>query len=978
MKKIVFTLALLLMSLSAALAQTWDFAGRDPFIGDADEALINADATNWYNDATKSRYNFLAALDNAALTANGTELYFAHGLLFKCTEAKASSDGSTAANANGKIRLNYKGEYLELNGTGLVVTIPDVQKGWVITVVCKSGKSKTARGLYVSSNVGGTTNFGTKSANQLTCTGTVSEAGNVTLTTTDGGMWIYSISVKDPNAVIPEPVDPDASNKVNNAVSRNTYKNQMFVTTTSGSVNYYNTEDLSKVTFEGDKTIVAPKSGAANDEYDATVKEISFAKKAEQGQDGTIENPTGAVKILEAKGWQESAYLKWEALDGAASYNVYVDGKKIDAQLVRKYTNYYRADALGLKAGNYSMKVVPVNAAGEEIEASANTASDLSVKNYDRAGFAHFNYDQPGVGAYNNDGTLKSSAKVLYITAKTAKTVSADIVLDAGKAPTKVTGFQAILDAYQKGNDPTPIVFRIIGTVRLSDLDKISSSSEGIQVKGKSGYDEMRLTFEGVGDDATVHGFGFLIRNAKGIEFRNFAIMNCLDDGLSLDTKNQHIWIHNMDMFYGQAGGDSDQAKGDGTIDLKGNSQYITIAYNRFWDSGKSSLCGMKSETNENWITYHHNWFDHSDSRHPRIRTMSVHVYNNYYDGNAKYGVGATTGSSAFVESNYFRNAKDPMMSSGQGTDAKGDGTFSGETGGMIKEYGNIFAEKTSKFQYVPYSVNSTSFDCYDVKNREDKVPTDVKTVKGGTSYNNFDTDASKMYAYTPDAAIDVPAKVTGFYGAGRLNHGDLQWSFDNSKDDDSYAVNSGLKNAVVNYKNTDLLEIGGNGNSTGDNTGGSTGGGETGGSGSGSGSGEGGSTGGSTGGSEGGSTVTPIEGTVTCSFTANGKEAVPSNSAFALTGSAKSVKAEETVIEGTTYSASLKMETGTEVSFTTSQKMTLYVYYGTSAKNKNVLVDGTEQTGEPTKVVLEAGAHKIAKDGSSAIALIKLVPVTE
>ena len=980
MKKIVFTLALLLMSLSAALAQTWDFAGRDPFIGDADEALINADATNWYNDATKSRYNFLAALDNAALTANGTELYFAHGLLFKCTEAKASSNGSTAANANGKIRLNYKGEYLELNGTGLVVTIPDVQKGWVITVVCKSGKSKTARGLYVSSNVGGTTNFGTKSANQLTCTGTVSEAGNVTLTTTDGGMWIYSISVKDPNAVIPEPVDPDASNKVNNAVSRNTYKNQMFVTTTSGSVNYYNTEDLSKVTFEGDKTIVAPKSGAANDEYDATVKEISFAKKAEQGQDGTIENPTGAVKILEAKGWQESAYLKWEALDGAASYNVYVDGKKIDAQLVRKYTNYYRADALGLKAGNYSMKVVPVNAAGEEIEASANTASDLTVKNYDRAGFAHFNYDQPGVGAYNNDGTLKSGAKVLYITAKTAKTVSADIVLDAGKAPTKVTGFQAILDAYQKGNDPTPIVFRIIGTVRLSDLDKISSSSEGIQVKGKSGYDEMRLTFEGVGDDATVHGFGFLIRNAKGIEFRNFAIMNCLDDGLSLDTKNQHIWIHNMDMFYGQAGGDSDQAKGDGTIDLKGNSQYITIAYNRFWDSGKSSLCGMKSETNENWITYHHNWFDHSDSRHPRIRTMSVHVYNNYYDGNAKYGVGATTGSSAFVESNYFRNAKDPMMSSGQGTDAKGDGTFSGETGGMIKEYGNIFAEKTSKFQYVPYSVNSTSFDCYDVKNREDKVPTDVKTVKGGTSYNNFDTDASKMYAYTPDAAIDVPAKVTGFYGAGRLNHGDLQWSFDNSKDDDSYAVNSGLKNAVVNYKNTDLLEIGGNGNSTGDNTGGSTEGGETGGSGSGSG--EGGSTGGSTGGTtEGGSTVTPIEGTVTCTFV-DGKA---SNSAFTVLGSVTNKKS--ATIDGVSYASGLKFDSNGKVTFTTTQKMTMTMYFASDDTKCTALINGQktsvtgatiDTTAKTLTVVLEAGTYVLTKQDSGNLFMIKLVPVTE
>lgn len=257
MKKMVFTLALLLMSLSAALAQTWNFADRDPFIGDADVALINADATNWYNDATKSRYNFLATLDNAALTANGTELNFAKGLLFKCGAAVVSSSG-TPANQSGKIRLNYNGEYLELNGSNLVVTIPNVQKDWVVTVVCKTASSKTSRGLYASANVGGTTGFATKSTSLTTCTGTVTETGNVTLTTTDGGILIYSISVKDPNAVIPEPVDPDASNKVSNAVSRDTYKNQMFVTTTSGSVNYYNTEDLSKVTFEGDKTIVVP------------------------------------------------------------------------------------------------------------------------------------------------------------------------------------------------------------------------------------------------------------------------------------------------------------------------------------------------------------------------------------------------------------------------------------------------------------------------------------------------------------------------------------------------------------------------------------------------------------------------------------------------------------------------------------------------------------------------------------------------
>lgn len=79
-------------------------------------------------------------------------------------------------------------------------------------------------------------------------------------------------------------------------------------------------------------------------------------------------------------------------------------------------------------------------------------------------------------------------------------------------------------------------------------------------------------------------------------------------------------------------------------MDIKGNSKYVTVAYNHFWDNGKSSMCGMKSETGENWITYHHNWFDHSDSRHARVRTMTVHMYNNYYQHCDVYGVGMHNG----------------------------------------------------------------------------------------------------------------------------------------------------------------------------------------------------------------------------------------------------------------------------------------------------------------------------------------------
>ena len=761
-----------------------------------------------------------------------------------------------------------------------------------------------------------------------------------------------------------------ATDKVNHAVARDSKVNQMFVTTNSGDVKYYNTADLASVKFEGNKTIVAPKDGSDNDEYDASVREINFAKRLEQGDNGGVENPAGVVKITEAKAWLESAYLKWAPFEGASSYHVYVDGKKIDAQLIRQYASYFRADVLGLKADTYSVKVVPVDAAGKEM-AGANTVSNLTVKNYNREGFAHFNFE--GIGAYNNDGTLKSDAKVLYITANTAKTVSTEVITGANNKKETVTGLQAIIDAYQKGYDTTPIAFRIIGKVSLADLDGISSSAEGLQIKGKTGYSTMNMTFEGVGDDATIYGFGFLVRSAKSVEFRNFAIMRCLDDAMSLDTENSNIWIHHLDLFYGRKGSAADQAKGDGTVDIKDNSKYVTVAYNHFWDNGKSSMCGMKSETGENWITYHHNWFDHSDSRHARVRTMTVHMYNNYYQHCDVYGVGATMGSSIFMESNYFDAVKRPIMSSQQGTDAKGSkGTFSGENGGMIKAYGNVFANKPSGFSYVTYASNNTSFDAYDVAKVSDQVPASVKTLVGGTSYNNFDTNSSLMYAHTADNAADVPAIIEGFYGAGRLNHGDINFDIP-----DETVVTNGhqqplpaLASILDSYKSAVLKVFGigsiaGEGGSTGDN----------------------GNTGGSTDGSTGGGTTEPsipetpdtpsvpsVEGTVLVTFA--GK--TPSSSIVTVNGSYSTSKGKAT-IDGTAYTTCVKMESSTSIKLVLDKKVTATFYFA-DGETASMKIAGTKikATGSSYTTTLEAGTHEITKDKLVNLFAIKLVPAAE
>ncbi len=534
-------------------------------------------------------------------------------------------------------------------------------------------------------------------------------------------------------------------------------------------------------------------------------------------------NPVHAASgaITEASGWLETAYVKWTPVTGATGYNVYVKSAsasdsayvQLDDELIRKYPSYMRADAVGLKAGDYVMKIVPLNN-GKENTAAAIVSDKLTVKAHDRSGFT-FSSNSPvknGVGAYNNDGTLKSDASVLYVTEANKNTVKLTI------GNTEYTGVAAITQAIKSKNNCQPVAIRIIGQVTLSGLAcKDVSSAYAIGVKGAS-----NVTFEGIGDDATLYEAGVAVFQSTGIEVRNLGLMNWGGggdgDGISL-KQSVGVWVHNNDVFYGNAGSDGDQAKGDGSMDLKDNSQYVTVSYNHFWDSGKMSLCGMKSESGENWITYHHNWFDHSDSRHPRIRTMSVHVYNNYYDGNAKYGVGAAKDSEAFVEANYFRNCNYPMLSSMQGSDVLAGGIFSSENGGVIKAYNN-YMEGQKSVIYAnsdtgTTSASATDFDAYLAASRSETVPSTYKAKQGGKTYSNFDTKVDLgVDTADIDAPADVPSIVTKY--AGRVMGGDFKWTFDNSVDDTSYSLNRPLKDKLNAYK-TSLVSVGGGSVSSGE-----------------------------------------------------------------------------------------------------------------------------------------------------------------
>ncbi|WP_345141868.1 T9SS type A sorting domain-containing protein [Flavobacterium ginsengiterrae] len=510
---------------------------------------------------------------------------------------------------------------------------------------------------------------------------------------------------------------------------------------------------------------------------------------------------TWSQQINEASGWLESVFVKWQPVSNAQTYNVYYTGngvvdQKIDNELIRSYGTYFRADIPGLKAGPYTVKIKPVISG---VEGTGTTTSSLTVKAHDRSGFAFSNSRVPG--AYNADGTPKSNAVILYITQQTKNTISLTVT---GASANPCVGLQTILDAYKKGKDTRPLIIRMIG--QITDLSYMMNGDLVIENNNNAAS---YITLEGIGNDATADGWGIRVKNASNIEIRNIGIMNCDSgegDNIGLQQNNDYVWVHNCDFFYGKPGSDADQIKGDGALDCK-KSTYVTFSYNHFWDNGKSNLLGLSEGTTEGlYITYHHNWYDHSDSRHPRIRYYSAHVYNNYYDGNSKYGVGSTLGSSVFVEANFFRNCKYPMLTSMQGTDVYNGaaGTFSSEDGGTIKAFNNTMSGQT---RFVGYNATTypVEFDAYVASTRSETISSSIKSKKGAKTYNNFDTNSSVMYSYTPETPEN--AKTTVMQYAGRVSGGDLQWSFNNAVDDTADGVNTGLKAALDNYQ-TSLVAV--------------------------------------------------------------------------------------------------------------------------------------------------------------------------
>ncbi|WP_255952154.1 pectate lyase family protein [Streptomyces odontomachi] len=212
---------------------------------------------------------------------------------------------------------------------------------------------------------------------------------------------------------------------------------------------------------------------------------------------------------------------------------------------------------------------------------------------------------------------------------------------------------------------------QVNGTINLSSMQKVASNK----------------TIVGVGTSGKITGSGLNVASVSNVIIQNLTFTGSNDDAINVQYSTK-VWIDHNDISNAY----------DGATDVKRASDNVTVSWNHYHNQDKNCLLGHSDDNGSEdighlHVTYHHNWFDGTVQRNPRVRFGNpVHVYNNYFNNNSGYGVASTENAGVLVEGNYFENVDDPYhlgeADSGPGSlvarNNKLVNSGSGQTGGSV------------------------------------------------------------------------------------------------------------------------------------------------------------------------------------------------------------------------------------------------------------------------------------------------------
>ena len=501
-----------------------------------------------------------------------------------------------------------------------------------------------------------------------------------------------------------------------------------------------------------------------------------------------------SASFVSVGGWTESIYAQISGVSDsgvtAVSYAGPVSGSLSGDDLkylVRDNNGGVRIDIPGLKPGTYTLTVTTT--------AGTLTKSGLVVTAYDRSGYAHFNYTA-GVGAYNDDGTLKDNAIVLYVTDENKNTVT----LSYGGVT--VTGIGNILNsvgedvgggkAANGGTSNTnqgiikkladagiPLVVRFVGIVSDSGLYKRATNNpqkslidgltvynttgnggtagdNGHMARIKSGKD---ITLEGIGTDATIDGWGFHFMcsttdkdtgRGTSFEVRNLTFINTPEDAVGMEGTQGTL----------KADGTVENAS-SATADILGSVERCWVHNNEFYCPSISPAAeGDKSEGDGS-----------VDFKRGQYFTCSY----NYFEGCHKTNLVGSSDTSLQYNLTYHHNwwrscgARGPLAR--RANIHMYNNVFEGQTDYCMNPRATcfIFSEynlfyKCKNPQDVAGGALKSYNDCFSscIGSATGTVVTDRKTTVSnscafsyrGIDYSKFETDSTLSYIPTGDYAI--------------------------------------------------------------------------------------------------------------------------------------------------------------------------------------------------------------------------------
>ena len=541
------------------------------------------------------------------------------------------------------------------------------------------------------------------------------------------------------------------------------------------------------------------------------------------------------IEIIEANDYGNSCYGIFSPIinhENSSDYTISYkkantsDYITLDKELLRKENNNFRYDIVGLTKGEYTIRIQAKNTVYKEYT--------TFISEYDKSGYAHFNYNS-GIGAYNNDGSLKDNSIVLYVTEENKNTIS---IVYNNKT---YTGIVNIL--VNAKNINVPIDVRFIGKVSAATwnelINKAYTEATTSTIKGANGkylslkgysqeeiisngfntlnetsysklngltnkvlYDSSKkefdsyynmcdiseaknLTLEGIGNDSEIFQWGFEFKKCNSIEVRNLIFTDYTEDAIGFEGSKSDIassgnyWIHNCEFNVGKNYWDvcseQDKHDGDGSTDIK-YCHNITVSYCVYNATHKTNLIGANQDSLQYNITLHHNYYNQASQRLPLVRQTNLHSYNNYFLGNKNSlsGISVRSNSYSVIENCYFENMKNPI-------ELRDDRDNDSYRGYAVKAIGNYFINcnvfsKTSsgKIQNGIMENNTTDRKALFTNTCKADGKTDMSSFDINTSLFYYDAINNKSKVDNMLESTDVKAfvlKYAGLCGGKIINY---------------------------------------------------------------------------------------------------------------------------------------------------------------------------------------------------------------